>query len=172
MLEKYHSHHTLLGMSKNNVSVWYDATSSHAATHLRDTPGLTELVIEITQGLTLTDNYYQLHTDMGRVVGPSDLVPTESSDEIVYAKRLNRDTYTVFNKSKSPQPSSLVTTAYQRHNDNTYELISAWIGPSDSPSLPGTERETPGSKEFWTKHALAWGTQDIQPDSLTTRCPW
>lgn len=114
----------------------------------------------------------QFHTDMGRVVGTSDLVDVEPGDKLVYAKRLNRESYTVFNLSKLPQPSSLVTTAYEASKDGSYELISTWIGPSDSPSFPGTERETPDSKEFWAKHALAWGNQAIQPTSKTDVCPW
>lgn len=112
------------------------------------------------------------HTDMGRIVGTADLVEVKPGDKLVYAKRLNRDSYSVFNLSKSPQPSSLVTTAYEAHADGSWELVSTWIGPSDSPSFPGTARETPDSKEFWASHALAWGTQEIQPTSQTDTCPW
>jgi hypothetical protein len=102
----------------------------------------------------------------------SDLVKTDDGDEIVYAKRYNRDTYTVFNLTKRPQPSSLITTAFEAKTDGTYELVSTWIGPSDSPSFPGTELETPDSKVFWSTHAIAWGSQEIQPGTETPTCPW
>jgi hypothetical protein len=161
-----------LGVSKNGVPVWYDKVSSHAATHIGDTPGLEALATEVTSESELTDEYMQFHTDMGHVVGNSDLVEIEPGDELVYAKRLNRDNYSVFDISKPPQPSSLVTTVYEKRSDGTYELVSTWIGPSDSPSFPGTERETSDSKEYWTKHALAWGTQEIQPSTKTAICPW
>jgi hypothetical protein len=161
-----------LSTSKNGIAVWYDRASSHAATHIADTPGLEVLAKEVTHMTELAGEYMLFHTDLGRTVGKSDLVDIEPGDEIVYAKRLNRDTYTVFNMSKSPRPSSLVTTAYERHADGSYELVSTWIGPSDSPSFPGDKRETQDSKEFWSKHALAWGTQEVQPLTKTTVCPW
>ena len=161
-----------LGNSKNGVQVWYNKHSSHAATHIGDTPQLEELAAEITRKTDLDGAYMQFHTDMGRIVGASDLVDVKPGDRLTYAKRLNRDTYSVFNLSKTPQPSSLVTTAYEVRDDGSWELVSTWIGPSDSPSFPGTERETPDSKEFWSKHALAWGTQEIQPSTQTDTCPW
>lgn len=173
MSEEYlNTERITLGMSKNGIAVWYDAVGSHATTHIADTPGLEALAKEATQNAELTDGYVQMHTDMGRIVGYSDLVAIDPGDEIVYAKRLNRDEYSVFNRTKSPQSSSLVTTAYEKQADGTYELVSTWIGPSDSPSFPGTERETPDSKEFWAEHALAWGTQDIQQGTETAVCPW
>lgn len=106
----------------------------------------------------------QFHIDFGRTVGTSDSVENSPGDEIVYTKRLNRNEYAAFNKTKSAQPSSIVTVALEMQEDGTCELVSAWVGPSDSPSFPGTERETTESKEFWAKHALAWGDQEVQPE--------
>lgn len=163
---------TPLAVSKNNISVWYDPISSHAATHIKDTPDLDKLSAEVIIQTDIKEPYMQFHTDFGRTVGTSDLVENNPGDEIVYAKRLNRNEYSVFNKTKGAQPSSLVTVTLEMKEDGTCELVSAWIGPSDSPSFPGTERETPDSKEFWTKHALAWGTQETQPSTQTDICPW
>lgn len=161
-----------LAVSRNNIHVWYDPILSHAATHIKDTPGLDKLVSEIIGQTVIDKPYMQFHTDFGRRVGVSDLVVNSPGDEIVYAKRLNRNEYTVFNKTKSAQPSSLVTVALEMQEDGTCELVSAWIGPGDSPSFPGTEYETAESREFWSKHALAWGNQEIQPRSETIKCPW
>lgn len=163
-------HH--LAVSSNGKPVWYDPKDSHTATHIKDAPQLVELAAEITKITDLHDEFTMFHTDMGHTIGTSDLVAIETGDRLVWAKRANRDTYTVFNMSKQSQPSSLVTTAYEQHNDGTYELVSTWIGPSDSPSMPGTERETPDSRAFWSTHALAWGTQEIQPGTETTSNPW
>lgn len=162
----------MLSKSKNGIDVWYNKVSSHAATHINDTPGLKELVTEVISDTELTGEYMQFHTNMGRIAGKTDLVETRPGDKVVYAKRLNRDTYSVFNLSRPPEPCSHVATALELQDDGTYELVSTWIGPSDSPSFPGTERETEDSKEFWSKHALAWGTQEIQSSTLTTSCPW
>lgn len=161
-----------LAVSRNNVSVWYDPVSSHTATHIKDTPNLETLAAEVVRQTDIREQYMQFHTDFGRTVGTSDLVQNNPGDEIVYAKRLNRNEYTVFNKTRVAQPSTLVTVALEMQADGTCELVSAWIGPSDSPSFPGTERETADSKEFWRKHALVWGNQKIQPGSETTSCPW
>jgi len=163
---------TPVATSANNVSVWYDAVSSHTATHILDTPSLLELAKEVIEQTTIDTSYMQFHVDLGRIVGVTDLVENDPGDEIVYAKRKNRDSYTAFNKTKQAQACSIVTVALEERSDETYELVSAWIGPSDSPSFPGTERETTDSKDFWYKHALVWGNQEIQPESITKHCPW
>jgi hypothetical protein len=163
---------TPLAVSKNNISVWYEPITSHTATHIKDTPDLLSLAEEVVKQTIIIEPYMQFHIDLGRTVGTSDLVENNPGDEIVYAKRQNRNEYTVFNKSKSAQPSSIVTVALEGQSDGTYELVSTWVGASDSPSFPGTERETPDSKEFWTKHSLVWGNQEIQPGTETTICPW
>ena len=161
-----------LALSKNNIPVWFDAVSSHAATHLADTPHLKQLAATVISQTIIDQPFAQFHTDFGKIIGTSDLVPIEPGDDIVYAKRLNRDEYTVFNKSKTAQPCSLVTVALALQEDGTCELVSAWVGPSDSPSFPGSPYETPASKDFWSKHAMAWGNQHIQPGTETTTCPW
>lgn len=161
-----------VAISKNGAEVWYDAEDSHAATHIADTPELKGLAAEVIARSDLVGKYLQFHIDMGRIVGTSDLVKNKPGDAIVYAKRLNRDNYTVFNKSRGPEPSSLVTVAVEKGDDDKYKLVSTWIGPSDLPSFPGTERETPDSKAFWAEHSLAWGRQEIQPGTETTVCPW
>lgn len=166
------SAHEDLANSKNDKVVWFGVINSHAATHIADTPNLQELAEEVISQTVIDDDYHQFHKDLGRIVGVCDLIESLPGDELIYAKRLNRDEYTVFNKTWKPQPSSLVTVAVERCSDGTYELVSAWIGPSDSPSFPETKQETPESKKFWAKHALAWGTQKIQPTTQTDICPW
>jgi len=162
----------LLTHSRNGAEVWYDPQLSHAATHIADTPELKSLASEVISQSDIEGDYMLFHTDMGKTVGKSDLVETKPGDTIVYAKRLNRKEFTVFNKSRKPEPSSLVTVAVKRRGDGSYELASTWVGPSDLPSFPGTERETPDSKKFWAQHSLAWGKQEVQPGTETTVCPW
>lgn len=161
-----------VGVSRNGFEAWYDSVSSHAATHIKDTPNLHVLAAEVIAQSDLVKPYEQFHMDMGRVVGESDLVENKPGDEIMYAKRLYRDTFSSFNMSQPPQPSRLVTVALRRQQDETYELVTAWIGTNDSPSFPGTPEETPASKDYWSKHSLAWGSQDIQAGSATPICPW
>lgn len=162
----------LLGKSENGIEVYYDPVGSHTATHFEDTPKLKGLVAEIIANTLLESETMLFDVDMGRVVGTSDLVETDETDEIVYAKRKNRDTYTVFTMSRQPVSCSIVTVALESQADGSYQLVSAWIGSKDSPPFPGDESATPESKPYWSKHALVWGRQEIQPGTETTQCPW
>src|SRR5690606_3547109 len=110
---------------------------SHAVTHIKDTPSLDILAAEVVRQSEINEPYMQFHIDFGRTVGTSDSVENSPGDEIVYTKRLNRNEYAAFNKTKSAQPSSIVTVALEMQEDGTCELVSAWVGPSDSPSFPG-----------------------------------
>ena len=162
----------VLGKSKNGVTVWYDPVSSHAATHMQDTPQLKDLVAKILEDTELTADLVEFEKHMGRIVGTTDFVGNKPGDEIVYAKRLNRDLYTPFNKSQSARPYSGVSVSFAKEEDGTYRLQSAWIGPRKSPPFPGDPSETKESKPFWTKHSLVWGNQAVQEDTITSKCPW
>ncbi len=166
------THKAFIAKSKNGADVFFDAEGSHAATHFGDTPQLLELVKEIVAKTVLEGDTVAFDIDMGRVVGMSDLVTVDPGDELVFAKRLNRDVFTSFNKSKKPQPSQMVSVYFERQAEGTYMLASAWIGPLNSPAFPGDPNETPDSKAYWLSHALAWGTQAIQPGTETPVCPW
>lgn len=151
--------------------MYYDPSDSHAATHFADALGLKELTREITARTVLHGDVMFFDTDMGRAVGNTDEVTNDEDDEIVFAKRRNRNVYTSFNKSKRSQPCSVVTTVYKKQNDESYELASAWIGSAGSPSFPGEPDETPESKPYWLVHSPVWGSQEIQPGTETTVCP-
>jgi len=162
----------ILGKSKNGIEVYFDPLNSHAATHFADAPQLEKLTKEIIAATVIDADEMLFDTEMGRIVGNTDLVENEQGDEIVYAKRKNRDIYTSFNKTKLPQPCSTVALGLVKQQDGSYELLSAWIGSVDSPPFPGDDNETPESKPYWMSHSLVWGTQGIQPDTETTTCPW
>ena len=134
--------------SANGIAVFYDPVSSHAVTHFTDTPQLKELTQEILARTILNEDQMFFDTDMGRIVGKSDLVNNDDGDLIVYAKRKNRDTYTSFNKTKAPQPCAIVAVGIEKADGSTYKLLSAWIGSIDSPPFPGDENETPQSKDY------------------------
>ena len=167
-----------LATSANGIGVYFDPVGSHTATHFADTPQLKDLCKEIIEKTSLERDLIEFETDMGRTVGETDAIVNDPGDVIVYAKRKNRDEFTPFNKSQGPQPSKFVTIALQKQSDGEYELLSAFISPGDtlagepSPPFPGQEHEAPNSKDYWSKHSLAWGTQEIQENTLTSTCPW
>jgi hypothetical protein len=165
-----------LAWSRNGVRVVYDpeGLGSHAATHFEDTPNLRALVEEAIPRIDLSGESMGVDVDMGRDVGVSYMVSTDATDEIVYARRPHRDTTMRFTMSRPPEPSSRVSLVLIRRgeaDDAAYDIRSAWVGPI-TPAYPGTPYETPDSKRFWETHALVWGTQEIEPDSVTTVRPW
>jgi len=162
---------TFLTRTRNGIDVFYDAVSSHTATHFKDSPELINLAKEVIEQTDAAGEFMMFHVDFKRIVGSSDLVTNMPGDVIVYAKRLNRNEYSVFNKSRPPETSSLVTVALEKHDDR-YALVSAWIGRSDAPSFPDTVRETSDSRAFWKAHSLSYGRQEIQPGTETDRSPW
>jgi hypothetical protein len=165
-----------LCQSKNGVSVTYDPVGSHAATHLEDTPGLAGLVAEVVGGLDLTGQTVARHFDMGRVVGTSDVVAVDETDEIVYGVRKNRDDdgLVPFTTSRAAEPCACVTVQLAPRPDGSYELLSAWIGTfdDDDQPFPQSSKATDKSVDYWSRWAFAWGSQEIVPGTETKICPW
>ena len=85
---------------------------------------------------------------MGQIVGESDGVDNDPGDKIVYAKRLNRNVFTPFNKTKKPVPCSVVSVSFARQADGSYLLMSAWIGNFEAPAFLGDINETADSKAY------------------------
>lgn len=157
--------------SRNNVEVMIESIDSHIATHFADTPILRAAVNEIISMTDIVGKDMFFEYDLGRIIGTTDLVDTTSKDEIVFAKRKNRDIYTRFTKSQQPIDCSTVTVALKKMDEDHYMLWSAWIG-FKGPAFPGDFNETPDSKQYWSKHALVWGRQEVQLDTVTSDSPW
>lgn len=160
-----------LCISQNKIEIVYEAKTSHVATHFEDSPPLKNYVIEALRNTIVSSDSMLFEHTFEETIGFTDLVSTDEHDEIIFAKRINRDVYTRFTKSKESQPCSTVTIALDKIDDRTYRLWSAWIG-FIGPSFPGDANESPESVPYWSKHALVWGTQEIQPGAETPVSPW
>lgn len=162
--------------SKNGIRVTYDPISSHAATHLEDTPQLADLVTELIGTLELTGQTIKRHFDMGRNVGTTDVISVDKTDVIVYGVRKNRedDGLVPFTKSRPAEPCQYVTIQLSPKNDGTYELLSAWIGTFDDGDqpFPQSPSATDKSIEFWSRLAFVYGSQEIIPGTETSIRPW
>ena len=156
--------------TKNSHKVFVDLVKSHAATHLDDNNNLMSFVVELLNDSEIEGENVAFEKDMGRIIGKMDLVETDENDEIVYAKRVNRDIYTRFAKNRE-QVSTQYLTVILNKIDDRYELWSTWVGRL-VPTFPGDNHETPESKEFWSSHALLWGKQAVQQGSVTEIQPW
>ncbi len=166
-----------LCQSKNGLDVVYDPVYSHAATHFEDTPQLKTLVIEVLTNMILKGEKIGTFVNLGRIVGTCDVVEVDDIDEIVYGVRKNRteEGHVPFTKTRKAKPSSSVAVQLKRLNSTTYELASAWVGTygedEDEP-FPQAPDANERSKDFWSKHAFIWGSQEIQPGTLLKDCPW
>ena len=157
--------------TKNGFDVYVDTEHSHAATHLKETPKLLDLVKEILAEYEVEKEMIRFETNMGRIVGPTDLVETREGDEIFYAKRPNREEYTRFVRNKKRPQTRFVTIHLDKKDSDECHLFTAWIGRL-TPPFPTGKEDTEESKEFWSNHALVAETQTIVPGTETKECPW
>ncbi len=164
----------LLCRSANGKNVVFDPLGSHTATHFKDALGLKELANELLGTMDLDGELIAKDIDLGKVIGNSDVVETSHEDEIVYAMRKNREDqgYVPFTKSQASQPSSMISIYLVKKDEETYELSSIWVGEYESPMFPQMDNATAESIPYWSKHAFAWGSQEIIPGSVLTKCPW
>lgn len=111
--------------------------------------------------------------DFGHHIGESICVPTGPSDEIVFAKRPNRFGFSRFVKNREPEPCSTLVVILKTADGEkgSYVLVTAFIGGKPEPE-PWDRNATPASREFWTSHALVWGSEQVVVGTETTRCPW
>ncbi len=113
----------------------------------------------------------RIDNNMGEVVGKTDLVETDEQDEILYAMRPLRTQYSRFVKNKHSQPTNWITIDLRKSSEDEYFLYTAFVGKLTT-SFPGGNYLPERSKDFWAKHALVWGAQEVIPNSVTTQCPW
>lgn len=164
----------ILCKSANGKSVVYNPDDSHTSTHFKDAPSLKDVVVEILTKRKLDGVLVGENVDLGRIVGNTDVIEVNSSDEIVYAMRQKREDqgYVPFAKNREPQPTSLVSIYLIQKDEDTYELSSAWFGEFDSPNFPQMKNTDPDSITYWQQHAFVWGSQEIIPGSERADCPW
>ncbi len=156
---------------KSGESVYLDTNTSHAITHFAHQPKLRIAVEKIISTLQGGPDWVRSEHGMGDVVGTTDLVTTDEDDEIVYAKRPRRQMYSRFVKGKEPTPTSWITIALRKTAEREYMLYTAFVG-RNTPSFPGGDYLPEQSKQFWSNHALVWGSQEVIPGSERMDCPW
>lgn len=163
-----------LCQSANGKQIVFDPINSHVATHFNDEPYLRDLVIDVLSKEELTEPVIAKDVNTGRIIGNNDLVEVDDSDILVYAIRKNREDqgYVPFTKSRTSQPSTLLSIYLVKKDNTTYELSSAWIGEFEMPPFPEMDNATRESMPFWSKHAFVWGSREIIPGTEISSCPW
>lgn len=154
-----------LGFSANGETVWLDHARTNVAYHLLETPDLLDLVREVLPTIQTTgEGQMVIEKDMGRAVGTTNLVETTDADEIVYAKRIGRDTYSRFAKHRDPIPCRSIVIVL-RKTGGSYYLWTAMCGKL----LPKEAYDRDSA--FNATHALAYDERLIQLDTLTRKRP-
>ncbi len=161
----------LIVISKNGKKVWHDPVESHASTHIAKTSQLLEEIKGLIPSLDLEGERIRDNVELDSVIGKTGLVETTDDDEVVYALRPKRQAYSRFVKGKEPQETRWMTFDIRKSDEDNYYIYTVFVG-KDTPSFPGGEHLPEQSRDFWSKHALVWGSQEVLEDTVTTDCPW
>lgn len=136
--------------------------------HMQVHANVLSLLDEVIPNLTVGHQaFIKTDIDMGRVVGVTDCVETTKWDDIVFAKRTGRPGKTRFVKNRERPECNHVTVVMKRVG-NKLKLLTAFIGrlaerePFDMSIR--SDAEYARSKSFWDKHALVWGSQEVELD--------
>lgn len=159
----------LLCESANGMDVYVDVPNTNIGLHIIENPNLVELVKEVVEQSQIEGKKVALEVDLGRVVGSTSMVEINEEDEVVYAKRLDRDKYSKFAKKRElVQTSKVVVILFQE--EYGYLVWSAWCGEL-LPLEPDGQGGSRTSREFDKSHALVYDPKIIQPGTETTKNP-
>lgn len=152
---------------------------SHKGEFLYDWEDLIELAMEEGKFNSLNKNFEVINIEFqDKNIGYYSLVKTAQGDEIVYAKRLNRNIYTRFVKNKRPKLTNSMTIILNRNRKkpNEYYLITMFPGDESFKEPEDlnikTKEELVECLEFWRKHALIYDKSIIQGNSVIDYCPY
>ena len=149
-----------LGKTADGFDAILDDNNTHVAYHLLETPDLIDLVIEALSSIN-TDGRDEVvvERDMGRVVGTTNLAETSDQDEIIYAKRKGRDTYSRFVKNRDVIPTQYIVVVLRKTVDG-YLLWTAMCGRL----LP---QDAYDKNSKWSKmHAMVFDEHLVQKDTI------
>ena len=156
----------IIGRTKDGYVV-FDRTYSHAHT-------TGALLAEALRRVSLLGRPFTKEcVDFGHEIGTSDCVATMADDKIVFAQCPGRNGPTRFVEHRKPESCSSMILLLKRGAENgaAYVLITAFIGSAAEPE-PWDRHATAAAREFWSRHALVWGTCPVIPGTRTEVCPW
>lgn len=111
--------------------------------------------------------------DFGRVIGACTRVETQAEDEIVFARRVDRDGLTRFVKNRQPESTTLLTISLRRTADGSYEIRTAYLGgPGHVEPWAAPAERYQSAVAFWSRHALCFGYEPIVSGTEQIDCPW
>ncbi len=152
-----------LGESKNGQKVFTEVENTNVGLHIIENPELLDLVSELIRQSEISGENVGIEYDFGKVIGKTSCVETTDEDEVVYAKRKQRDSFSRFVKNRQLEDTTLVSAVFFK-KEYGYLLWSAWCGALVQTS-PDSEGRMKTSEGFWRNHALVYDKELIQEDS-------
>lgn len=104
------------------------------------------------------------------VTGTTVCFPTDTSDNIVYAMRKNRNGHSRFVLDKVPKETKSIFIVLKKTNIG-YVIITIYCGKK-APREPFDKLSTAEDLKFWQTHALLFDESNVINGSITTDCPW
>lgn len=154
-----------LGSSADGEMVTIDYDNTNLEYHLLETPGLLDLVREALPTVVLAGQTQVIvERDLGRVVGTTNLIEMTNEDEIIYAKRIGRSSYSRFAKNREPIASSSIVIVL-RKGEGEYYLWTAMCGKLLPPEAYQQD------SDFNATHAMAYDEKLVQVDTVTHSKP-
>jgi hypothetical protein len=167
-----HTRHTHpIAALPGDVEVYADLTKPPLSTNISRNPHLLNLIEEAIENLTPAGPTMQLEYDMKRTVGYTEVVETNDTDTVFYARQLKAGGYTRFVKNGKSSQTQHITIILARDETGDYQVKNVWIGKF-FPAVPGEPGETAASKDFWANHAVIHNGQPLIASTITKTCPY
>ena len=126
----------------------------------------------------LKDGFVEMVVEFPFDIGYTSLVETDSTHNVFYAKRKNRDTYSRYttNVEKRLTNRCVVILNQSYTNSNEYYLVTMFSGDHLIREVQDkntkSEEERKKVIEFWSGHALILNADDIDINTVTRDCPY
>ena len=140
-----------------------------SSTHIHDgvephMPMVYEQIIDINQLKIVKE--FEFPSDIGQ----STCVKTDDNDIIYYAIREGRFGHSRIVLHREPENTKFITVFLLRIAD-LYKVMTCYKGRLTTPE-PWDKEASYEALDFWSKHALIHGYDEIIPYSKTYSCPW
>jgi len=127
----------------------------------------------------IDEDFTQIEFNFGQAVGFKMLVDTTEQDGIIYAKRIGRDTYTRFVKTKEYYyKTSNVVFILSRNKNCKDEFYMITMFPGNRSEKEPTDKNIKNKEElekslkFWKDKALIFDKSIVQQNTIIYECPY
>ncbi len=172
----------IVGVLATGEYVWRTHSS-----HVHDDGASAHLAAALAKVIPSAARVTKTFVPFDQAIGVCECVVTSEADDIFFAKRPGRHGLTRFVRNREPVPCDTLAVIIARdwHDGARFNLITSFIGASAEPEpwdegaflrepTPVLQAEArKRAFDFWASHAMvAGGSQEYDPATETTSCPW